>query len=71
MNDVLNEQMMLVLLKVQPRRERIPADYTVSRPEAAFCGGNTCTAACGNNCTARCPGSCQGTCTRSCQGKMR
>jgi hypothetical protein len=71
MNEVLNQELMLVLFKVQPKRDRVPADYMASGPEAAYCGGNTCTKVCGNNCVGRCPGSCLGSCTRSCQGKAR
>jgi modification target Cys-rich repeat protein len=71
MKDVLNENLMILLLKVQPPKSRMRADYTVPHPVAAVCGGSTCTKQCGNNCTVGCKGSCAGSCTRSCQRNVR
>jgi hypothetical protein len=71
MKDILNENLMAVLFKLQPPKSCVTADYTVPLSAVAYCGGSTCTKACGNNCVARCPGGCLGTCSRSCQGKSR
>jgi hypothetical protein len=63
MTKTLNDELMVVLLKVQPPKQRIPADYVVSRPIAGSCHQQTC--------TGTCRGSCHGGCTRSCKGRSR
>jgi modification target Cys-rich repeat protein len=78
METILNDELMVILFKVQPPKQRIPADFVVSRPIAAGCGStcnamckNSCFSNCTNSCRGGCKGSCQGGCTRSCRGHSR
>jgi modification target Cys-rich repeat protein len=77
MEKILNYELMVVLLKVQPPKQRIPADYAVSRPMAATCATcqgtckTTCSGGCKNSCYDGCKGSCKGGCSRSCKGSSR
>jgi modification target Cys-rich repeat protein len=75
MEKILNEELMVILFKVQPPKQRIPADYMGSRPMAACvnCKG-ACTfmcSGCKGSCSDGCKGSCKAGCTRSCKGNSR
>jgi len=51
---MLNDELMVVLFKIQPPKERIPADYVVSRPIAGSCASGGCIGTCTNSCKAAC-----------------
>ena len=79
MEKILNDELMVILFQVQPPKQRVPADYVISRPLAAGCNPaschNNCNISCKNgcktSCTAGCKGSCKNGCTRSCKGSSR
>ena len=62
MEKILSEELMVILFQVQPPKQRIPADYVISRPIAAYCGTN-CYSTCQNGCKNSCKGGCKSSCT--------
>jgi hypothetical protein len=65
MERILNAELMVLLFKVQPPKQRIAVDYVVSRPVAGNCHPQH--SACYGSCT----GGCKNGCTRSCKGSSR
>jgi len=76
MKDVLDEGLIITLVVLQPKKEKVMADYIPSSPKmAGNCGGGcagtcktTCSGGCKGGCTGHCQAGCLGGCKSSCAG---
>jgi hypothetical protein len=64
MKDVLDERLIITLIALQPRKEKIAVDYAVSSPSMA-------PAKCGSGCMTTCKTSCSGGCKLGCTGAAK
>jgi hypothetical protein len=68
MKDVLDEGLIITLVFLQPKKEKVMADYIPSSPQMApaHCGGGgNCKGTCKTSCAPNCTGNCKNTCKTS------
>jgi hypothetical protein len=82
MKDVLDEWLIITLIRIQPGKEEVAADYIVPSPQMVIVGNNcggtcqggcrtACTTGCKGGCKAGCSGGCVPSCKNACKGSCK